>query len=253
MEHFLPRGLCALMVVAAAGVAQAHVIYTTGFEIGQTSPGPLRGQDLWSDTPLNAFSVSDSNPGEESQSIVFAPGSSGVSLAHRTTDQIAMHGWPGMTDLMFSAMVRIDNARDGSSFDLNIRAVDEIPGGALNIGIQDGRAYASSSLHDAPFLLGPQLEVGRWTEIMLVLNMLTGDFMGMVDGMEFGMFHVPLEMLELDASSGVTISAGIQMDGPGAESIQIDSLRVMHMMPSPGAAALLGLGLLRVGTSRRRA
>lgn len=253
MELTLSRGLCALVLASTAGAAQAHVIYTTGFEIGQTSPGSLRGQDLWSDTPLNLFNVSNSNPGEESQSIVFAPGQSALTLAHRTTDQIDMHGWPGMTDLMFSAMVRIDNAREGSTFDLNIRAVDEIPGGALNIGIQNGRAYASSSLHNAPFLLGPQIEAGRWTEIMLVLNMLTGDFMGMVDGTPFGMFHVPLDMLQLDASSGVTISASIQMDGPGAEAVQIDALRVMHMMPSPGAAALLGLGLLRVGASRRRA
>jgi hypothetical protein len=253
MELTRSRGLCALVLACAAGTAPAHVIYTTGFEVGQTSPGPLRGQDLWSDAPLNLFHVSNANPGEESQSIVFAPGASALALAHRTTDQIAMHGWPGMTDLMFSAMVRIDNAREGSTFDLNIRVVDEVPGGAMNIGIQDGRAYVSSSLHDAPFLLGPQLEAGRWTEIMLVLNMLTGDFMGMVDGTPFGMFHVPIEMLELDASSGVTMSASIHMDSPGAESVQIDALRVMHMMPSPGAAALLGLGLLRVGASRRRA
>jgi len=244
-------GCTALALCLAAQSASAHVIYTTGFEVGQTAPGLLRGQDLWSDTPLNQFVVSTQAPGEEGQSILFAPGGSGTSLAHRPTDQISMHGWPGMTILMVSAMVRVDNLRSDSSVNLNIRTVDEITGGALNIGLQDGHAYIGSALHDAPLLIGPEIMAGEWAEIMLELDMETGDVMGSMNGMMFGMFHIPVDMLQMDASSGVTMSASFQTSGPGDEMLQVDAIRVMHMMPSPGAAGVLLLGLGAMPRRRR--
>jgi uncharacterized protein (TIGR03382 family) len=73
----------------------------------------------------------------------------------------------------------------------------------------------------------------------------------MLDGMMFGESHVPPEYFLMDASSGVTINAEVFTDGPGAESVSLDGLRIMHMMPSPGLLALGLLALLVLGRRRR--
>jgi hypothetical protein len=253
MSTALLRVGCAVIGLSAfAGMAGAHVIYTTGFEVGQTAPGPLRGQDLWSSTPGNRFEVTTMNPGMDDQSIRFAPGGNGTSLANRPTMEIAMHGWPGMTMLMLSAMVRLDDVRPTSEVNFQLMAVDEVPGGALTVGLQNGRAFVSSQLHMQPFVLGPAIAHGRWVEIMLQLDMATGDVMGMVDGEMFGMFHIPTHMLEMDAASGITMNAEFFTDGPGAESLGIDAVTVMHMAPSPGAVAAMLMAAPMVSRRRRR-
>jgi hypothetical protein len=173
------RAGCALVALTAcAEAAPAHVIYTTGFEVGQALPGPLRGQDPWWNTPGNNFVVVNQGAGEDDQCIVFAPGGNGTSMAHRETGQIDQDSWPDMNIFMLSVMVRLDGVRASSEANLELLIVDGVPGGALSIGLDGGRVFAGSALHDQPMVLGPAIPQNHGVEIMVMLDMTTGDVMG---------------------------------------------------------------------------
>lgn len=250
IARYLPAA--ALAAAAWAAPASAHIIYATSFEPGQSWAGPLRGQDLWSDTPENNYVVTQSNPYIGTQAATFAPGDTGASDATRRTQFILLDPIPGMVVLVLTAQVRLDDIRADTGLSLNISAVAQVPGGVLNIGVLNGRAVASSGAGSGGFFaLGPELPRGEYVEISANMDMYTGHTTLMLGETQFGEFHLPIDWIHnLEWSSDINMTSGFTMTSPGSDSMTIDSVRLWHV-PAPTSCALL-LGLLAVHCRRRR-
>ncbi len=253
----LNRGMVARMaggLLALAGVACAdgHIIYATSFEPGQGFPGPLPGQDQWQGTGgTGAWQVANDASYFGFHSVKFDAANGGASDAVRQTAFIQLDPIPGWVVLRLEGYFKLDGLRTDSSSSFRYWAVNEVLGGLLQIGVDNGHVVATSGMNNAPVLVGPAVPLGEWAYIVAEMDMYTGAVTAMLNDVPFGGFQLSIPEIEgLESSTGVSIHASVSGGtGPATEVMHMDSLRIWHT-PSAGTLPVVIAGL--VGLSRRR-
>lgn len=243
-------GLLALSMIASA---EAHIIYATGFEPGQGFPGPLPGQDQWQGTggPA-AWQVSNDDAYFGFHSVKFNAANGPSSDAVRQTAFIQLDPTPGWVVLRLEGFFKLEGLRADSTSSFRHWAVNEVNGGVLQIGVDNGRVVATSGLSNAPLLVGPAVPLGEWVYIAAEMDMFTGAVTATMNNVPFGGFQLSIPEIEsLESSTGVSISASVSGGtGPATEVMYMDSLRIWHT-PSVGTLWMVaGLGI--VGMRRKR-
>ncbi|CAG0960685.1 hypothetical protein PHYC_00709 [Phycisphaerales bacterium] len=240
--------------VALAGLslaANAHIIYGTSFEPGQGMPGPLVGQDLWNGTPGWNVTNDSAHIGIHSITYSAASGPSGTQ-ASRPTPHIQLDPILYWVALRLEAAVRLDTMRPDATSSFRLWAANEVPGGVLQIGVDDGRAVVTSGLDNAPLLVGPEIAPGSYAFIVAELDMFTGHVVAMVNDVPFGSFELSIPTIRaLDSATGISVAASVSGGtGSPTETVHVDSVRLWHV-PAPGIAGCFAAAALCLPRRRR--
>lgn len=247
------RAAGVILTLALAPVASAHIIYATSFEPGQGFPGPLPGQDLWQGTTgPAAWRVTNDDAYFGFHSVAFNAANGPEAEAFRQTAFIQLDPIPGWVVLRLEAYFKLEGLRSDSTSSFRFWSVNEVLGGLLQVGIDNGRAVATSGMNNAPLVIGPHVPIGEWAYIVAEMDMYTGAVTAMLNDVPFGGFQLSIPDIEaLESSTGMSIAATVTGGtGPATERLHMDSLRIWHT-PSAGTLPLAGIALLNLARRRR--
>ncbi|GJQ30998.1 MAG: hypothetical protein HBSAPP03_28820 [Phycisphaerae bacterium] len=242
-----------LALAGAATPAMGHIIYATSFEPGQGFPGPLPGQDLWQGTTgPAAWRVTNADSYFGFHSVVFNAINGPQAEAYRQTAYIQLDPIPGWVVLRLEGYFKLEGLRPDSTSSFRFWSVNEVPGGLLQVGIDNGRVVATSGMNNAPLLIGPAVPLGEWNYLVAEMDMYTGAVTGMLNDVPFGGFQLSIPDIEaLESSTGMSFSASVSGGtGPATERLYMDSLRIWHT-PAPGVASVAATALLFIHRRRR--
>lgn len=244
------RILFTALSLLAPAAASAHIVYATSFEPGQGMPGPLAGQDLWSNTGgPGAWRVSNQNPAVGIHNVTFNPANGLSASASRPTMHIQLDPILYWVALRLEANIRIDDLRMAADSSVRVSAANEVPGGVLQIGVENGYAVVTSGLNNAPLLIGPAIIPGQYAYVVAELDMFTGLVTAFLNDAPFGSFQLDIAMIHsLDSATGITMAA--DFDAGGTETVYMDSVRLWHV-PTPATA--FAFALAGLAARRRRA